>query len=360
MGKAGFTLVEVLVAMTVLLLIIAMLAQVVQNATSSIQRSTKGMDNNQLATIALDRIGNSIAGMITSGQGTLVAVKNSVGSDGLAMITNGRVRSRTSVSSISVSDFSNIRSGARGYCVITAADPDLSAMSNGAHPSVPMLNWGDGTVDWDISQTSTYVQADPLQALSLGLADMVKMMSGGTVSDAKMLQFDPLSRSIFRFEICFLLSDGSLLSTSNPPLNKHLISNGTAPIAPVTLNPTASGSLTLLPLAFNTQDSNYIPITVSNSSPPVTIPPLYVRAVIVGIASLDSATMKILTGDQLTKLGDISILAKTTDKQTPLQAWDMSDSTKTTYQNVSPSGSSKFPLPVLQNIRFTQRYFYVN
>ncbi len=346
--------------MTVLILIVGMLAQVVQNTTTSIQRSTKGMDTNQMATTALDRIGSSVANMVAYGQGTLVAVKNGGGSDGLAMITNGRVRSRTSVGSISVNDSSNVRMGARGYCVIPVTDPDLM-VAGGTHPLVPMLNWGDGTVDWD-GKATTSVQGDPLQALSLGVADVVKIMGGGTTSDAKMLQFDPLSRSIFRLEVSFLLSNGTLVSTTTPPLNKHFVSvaaGGDAPTAPVTWDPTSGNNISQFPLAFKAADVHVAP--VSSTPGPTPLPtPVFVRAVVVGIASLDNATLKILSANQLTKLGDISVLAKATDGQTPLQAWDISNNYTTTYQNLSSSGGYGYPLPVIQNIRFSQRYFYVN
>lgn len=347
LGATGFTLVEVLVAMAVLLLIIAMLAQVVQNATASIQRSTKGMDNNQLTTIALDRIGNSIAGMITSGQGTLVAIKNSNGSDGLAMLTNGRVRSRTSGLNVSVSGFSDIRLGARGYCIISVPDPDLPNTSSGSPPLVPMLNGGDGTVTWT-SQTATDIQGDPLQALFLGLTDVVNAAANNSTADSKMLQFDPLNRNIFRFEICFLLSDGSLVSNS-PPLNAHLITGGAPPVATVTLNPTSTSGITCLPLAFTSRDSNAPVNQIANSSPPAALPVRYVKAVVVGIASLDSATLRLLSSTQLVQLGGVTDLPKANDGQTPLQAW-----------SISTFKPPNYPLPVLQNLRFTQRYFYVN
>ena len=328
--------------MTVLVLIVLLLAQVVQATNTSIQRTTNGMDNNQLSTVALDRLGNGLAGMIASGQGTLIAVKSMSGSDGLVMLTNNRVRSRTDGTNINASSFSDIRLGARGYCVINTADPDLrSSSGTGSFPSVPMLNWGDGTVTWS-AQSAAAVQGDPLQALFEAASDLTTQMNNAPASGA-MLQFTPLSRGIFRFEICFLLSNGSLLSTTTPPLNKHLITGGTGPTAPTTFpNPD-------LPLAFKAADSN----DTTNAGP--NGQPLYVRAIVVGIASLDVATQKTLQPAQWAQLANVTTLGKTTDGQTPLQAWDISSSAEPTYQNLKA-----FPPPVLQNIRFTQRYYYVD
>lgn len=380
----GFTLVEVLVSMTVLILIVAMLAQVVQNTSSSIQRSTKGMDNTQLSTIALDRIGNSIVGMISSGQGTLVAVKNASGNDGLAMVTNGRVRSRVTSAnpapSISVNGFADIRMGARGFCVINTMDADLSPTSSGGNfPLVPMLNWGDGTVRWPTPPPSPatgttpapvpFVRDDPLQALADATSDVASQAaasnygSSGATPTPNMLQFSPLSRSIFRFEICFLLSNGKLISgaTTAPPCNSRLYTNGIPPLAPVTIPSTSNPPplSTVWPLACSAADSNDTTGQGPNGQP------LYVRAVVVGIASLDLSTQKILTNDQLQNLASINILAKTKDDPTtqaclpPAQVWDISNPTATTYQNITTANPT-FPPAVLQNIRFTQRYFYVN
>ena len=353
---AGFTLVEVLVSTTVLILIIAILAQVVGNATTSIQRSTKGMDSNQLATLALDRIGDSIARMVSSGEGTLVAIKNPNGSDGLAMITNARVRSRPSGSKVSVDDFTDIRLGARGFCIISAPDPDLTA-SGGTYPKVPMLHWGDGTVSWS-AQTATNVQGDLSQALLLATTDVQDQISSPGATP-KLLQFTPLSRSICRLELAFLLSDGTTVSGSGSNLPLQAGFGGTPAPLPrnkyfvpgeVFTSPPVQFTAPAYPLAFNSADSDAAS-TQTNS------PNVYVSAVIVGIATLDQNTQRILSNTQFATLASTLTLQKTLDNSTPIQTWDISGPTKTTYAKLQ---SPNFPPAVLQNIRFTQKSFYVH
>ena len=350
--------------MTALLLIVGLFAQLVNNTTVSVLRSTKGMDNTQLATVALDRIGTSITGMVASGTGTLVAYKNSTGSDGLAMITNGRVRSRTNGDqNINANSFTDIRMGARGFCVINTADPDLPAS-----PSIPMLSLGDGTVVWSTTNNGTAVQGDPTTALSLAAQDIVTPPTDAN-SPGAMLDFSPLSRSIFRFELAFLLSDGTTVSGSDtsltllPSLVNKASANGKM-IDPTCLprnkyfvaneeffTPPATFSAKAYPLAFSTSTSDIAPNDNSKGQN------VYVRAVIVGIVSLDATTQKNLTGDQLTQLASLQTFPKLTDGKTPVQAWNISDQNGPVYKKIVPPN---FPPPVLQNIRVTQRYYYVN
>ncbi|MBE7157126.1 MAG: hypothetical protein INR62_01600 [Rhodospirillales bacterium] len=331
--------------MAVLILIVGLLSQLVAHTSSSVVRSTKGMDNIQLATLALDRVGNSITGMVTSGTGTLVAYKNSNGSDGLAMLTNTRVRSRargsganTNDSNIYVGSFTDIRMGTRGFCVIDTADPDLPTS-----PSIPMLNWGDGTVVWSTTNNAPTVQGDPTTALSKAAQDVVSPPSGG--ASGTMLDFSPLSRSIFRFELAFSLSDGTMvngLSGSPPPRNKYFIANGAFTNAPVSF---PAGTY---PLAFSAETSD----TTNASGQSV-----YVRAVVVGIVSLDATTQKLLSGAQLKQLASNDTFPKAASGQTPAQTWDITNQNGTVYTKIAPPN---YPAPVLQNIRVTQRYYYVN
>lgn len=350
---SAFTLVELLVSMTVLVLIIGLLAQLVDHTSLSIMRSTKGMDNVQLSTLALDRIGSSFAGMITSGAGTLVAYKNTGGSDGLAMITNSRVRSRAggTGTNINVDSFTDIRMGARGFCVINTADPS---------PSIPMLSWGDGTIVWSKTNNAASVQGDPTQALLQATKDVMYQTSGSGQA-GNMLNFSPLSRGIFRFELAFLLSDGTTVSGSgaNLPILPDLTSAAAAPLprnkyfvaGEVFATPPATFPAAAYPLAFSAANSDAAPRNGSNGQN------VYVRAVIVGIASLDAATQKILSSSQLTQLAATQTFPKITDGKTPAQAWNVSDQNGPTYPKLAPPS---FPLPVLQNIRITQRYYYVN
>ena len=332
-----------MVAIAILAIILVVLTEIAGETSLTIQKTSRSMETSELCLAALDHIESDFSGMVTTGTATMVVVKNSVGvNDGLALISNVRVRSRTGAS-ISVSGSSDIRMGVIGYCVANTTDADVSGS-----PKVPMLNWGNGTVTWLAGQAPNgqYVNSAPLNlpgslggsntALSGAVADISAVVSsnGTPPPTPNMLQFQSLSKGIFRLEICFLLSDGTLVSVSAPPLNKNFLSTASPPPA-VTFNPAQN----IYALAFKSNDSN-------NAT-------TYVRALIIGVAGIDSMTQKTLTASQLASLPNA--LAKTTDNQTPLQAWDISDSSKPTYTNLKA-----YPTQVLQNIRFFQRYFYVN
>ena len=356
----GFTLVELLVSMAVLVLIIGLLARLVDSTSLSILGSTKGMDNNQLSTVALDRIGNSIAGMVTSGAATLVAYKNPEGSDGLAMLSNNRVRSRTGGdANINVNSFTSIRMGARGFGVLTLPDLEMSSS-----PTIPMLCWGDGTVTWQTGNGGASVkgeQADPSKALSLAAHDLVTPPTGNSTAGS-MLNFTPLSRSIFRFELAFLLSDGTTVSGSGADL-PHLASLSGGGSAPLPRNkyfvpgeelagtPPATFPSRAYPLALNAVTSD---VAANNNSNGLNV---YVRAVIVGIVSIDATTQKILTGVQMTQLADLKIFGKSEDGKTPTQKWNLADPGGESYPKIA---APNFPAAVLKNVRATQRYYYVN
>ena len=331
---AAFTLVELLVSMVVVVLIVVMYAQIIGGASTSIRRSSKGMDSDQAALVTLDRIGTSIKGMVSSGSATLVVIKNASAtnnaSDGLAMVTNGRVRSRVAktASSIDVSDSSNIRFGARGFCIMGTANPDAST-----NPLTPVLNWGDGTTTFvPPSGTTAYVAGTPLQALSGAVSDVTNQINGNVIT-SPTLEFTPVSPSIFRFEVCFLLSDGSIASGYGPngkplPLTSFSGQQGTTLLprnknfvaGEAFANPPAQFAVPAYPLAFNAQDSDAAPNADSGGVN------IYVRAVIVGVVSLDVATQKLLTSDQINTLARADVLAKA-DAQTPLDAWNITGTT---------------------------------
>jgi prepilin-type N-terminal cleavage/methylation domain-containing protein len=381
---AGFTLVELLVAMTVLVLIVVLFAQVIASTSASIVGSSNGMDMDQAASIALDRIGNTIRNMVTSGSGTLVVIKNlgnsgsTIASDGLVMLANQRVRNRptnglngSTYYDVNVTTPTNVRMGAFGYLVMN------TLVSGSSSTTAPMLNWGDGTIAYAMQSGTPppspapiqYMQANPAQALLSAAMDISNQMASSALITPTMLQFSPVSPTILRFEVCCLLSDGTIASgiqgsngkplallngwsgTTLLPRNKYFVTGEAFTTPPVSF---ASPEF---PLAFNTLDSDTAPDTTSNGQN------VYVQAIIVGIASLDTNTQKLLASSQVQVLTGPSVLAKA-DGQTPLATWDISSPTSqtavTNRSNLSATGPNHFPAAVLQNIRFSQRYYYVN
>ena len=369
---AAFTLVELLVAVTVLALIVVLFAQVIAGTSASIQGSSNGMSLDQAGAIALDKIGNTLRSMVTTGSGTLVVIKNAGGttgnaSDGLAMIANQRVRNRSggTYPNINVTASTNIRMGAFGYCVVN------TITSNSA--SAPVLNWGDGTIYFPpptgTASSTSDVPGDPSLALQNAATDVANEIAGSTSAATPMLQFSPLNPSILRFEVCCLLSDGTIASgitgSNGKPLtllsgysgNTLLPRNKYFVTGEALATPAVSFQSPQYPLAFNTSDSDVAPDTTSNSQN------VYVRAIIVGIASLDTNTQKLLSSSQVQALSGSAVFAKA-DGQTPLATWDISSTTSATATanrtKLSPSGPSQFPAAVLRNIHLYQRYYYVN
>ena len=375
----AFTLIELLVSVTILAVIVLLFAQVIGATTSTIHNSGSGMSMDQTASTALDRIDNLMRTMVTAGNGTLVVVKNNTGgtgtiaSDGLAAIANERVRNRSADSNsnytnINVTTPTNIRLGAFGFCVMPPASASGAA-------TTPILHWGDGTISFNVPGTATttttapYLQSQPAQALMIAAADVAAQVAGGAAPPSPMLQFSPVNPAILRFEVCCLLSDGTIASgiqgsrglpltllngwngTTLLPRNRYFVTGEALATPPAHFDSPS------FPLAFSPTESDAAPDTTSNGQN------VYVRAVVVGLAVLDPSVQKILSTNQLQALTGAAVLAKA-DGQTPLDTWDITSTTSTAATtnrtNLGPGGTYKFPPPVLQNIRFYQRYYYVN
>ena len=179
----AFTLVEILISVSVLALLVALTGQILSRTNAAVQVASKQLDIASQARTVLDQIGSNIANMMVA-QGIAPIVVKDTGdttsgslNDGLAVITNGRPRSRSSVSN---GPPSFVRMAAMGFRVISLQDNLLN------NASVPMLNWGDGTISWSTAggaiQNATDAKSDMTTAISVASTDL-------STGSQKMLNF---------------------------------------------------------------------------------------------------------------------------------------------------------------------------
>ena len=323
----AFTLVEVMVSMTVLVLLIVLIAQILSQASATITRSTKQMDVASQAGTALDRIGSTL-GSIKIAQGVVPVVykntpnetgkKSGITNDGFAFLSNGRTRNRASVTA------PFIRMSMMGYRVTSEKE---SLMNNA---EVPMLSWGDGTISFSTASGNVQTSSQAKSSLMTAIQTVAKDLETG---NQNMVNFQTLGSGIFRFEVCFLLDDGTVVST--PPRDVNF---------PAATNPTLTG------------DAYAVAVSSETSAD---VNKRYVKAFIVGLAGLDLRSRELVgtNGVNLYKLSE-DFPDPATINQTPLQAWDFTSDT--TAAKALRSKISNYPPPILQNLRVYQRYFYLN
>lgn len=312
----AFTLLEVMVSVTVLAVLLVLFAQILGQTSSTIRAVEKHVDIASTTRIAFDRLGADLFSMVTGNVATLVVVKNAGGSnagsysDALVFVAKGRTQLRSGISD------SQIRCGIRAYRIEAFADPSLGSQL------APMLAWGDGTITWTapgagVAQAGSNID----QAMVAAIADVT-----GSSAAGNMVQFQPLADGVFRFEVCFLLNDGTLVTV--PPTSQTFAS-------------LTGGNV--YPVALSAQDS---------ADPHQ----LYVRELVIGVVSLDAATRLIVgsNGSLLPQLADKFI--DPAAGQSPMQAWNITTNASL-RTSLSPPA---FPAPVLGAVQVYQRYYDLN
>ena len=338
----AFTLTELLVSMGILVLLVALISAMFNQTNLAVRAATKQLDVSGQARMALDRIGTNLNNMVVA-QGIAPVVLKDSGdatsgtlNDGLAFITNSRPRSRSSVQEATPSPSpSFIRMAMMAYRVLPLSESAFlsSPIPNPTPSPVPMLNWGDGTVSWSTASTlavqnAQYAKSSLPTVISGAATDLATLGSSFPTPVPKMLQFGGIAANIFRFEICFLQDDGTIVAT--PPRDKNFaaITGNTYPVA---LSKITSA------------DPNQ----------------RYVKAFIIGLAGLDTQTRRLVgtNGDRLKNLAD-ALPNPAATNQTPLQAWDFT-SNSTAATTLRNALQANYPLPVINFLRLYQRYFYV-
>lgn len=325
--QGGFTLIEMLVSMAVLTLMIVLVSQLTSQANITINTSSRQMDAASDAGAALDRLGANLAGIVSAQGIAPVVYKNTPSApsgensgtlnDGIAFICNARPRNRSSVQT-SPNNF--IRMAMMGYRVRAFPDDLLGGTK------VPKLSWGDGTVSFSTATGSV----QNAQYAKSGLQNAIITVAGDlTDGTDNMIKPEVLGQGIFRFELCFLLDDGTVASA--PPRDNNF---SATPF---------------------TGDCYAVALSRDTSADPNK---RYVKAIIAGIAVLDAKTRQLVgaNGADLYKLADL-LPDPAANNQTPLQAWEFlgTSGNATNLRNKLAA----YPKPVLQNLRLYQRYYYL-
>ncbi len=346
----GFTLLEMMVATSVLALLLVLFAQITNRTVDATQLANRQMDAAAQARIALGRLASNFNAMLCAdGIAPIVYkdtgdAKGGAKNDALAFLTNARPRTRSTVAT------DELRAAVVGYRVRSMTDLLL-------RKDVPMLNWGDGTLTWS-KKSGTNVETDLIATLQAAAVDLKNGSQNG-------VNFQALGQGLIRFEISFLLDNGSIVT--KPPrdirFSKDPVIGADPKMYAVALRRSVSeGQLGLDSTDEKQGNANYTaPVATDQTTW------RYVKAFIVGVAGLSTEVRQLIPGD-LAKLADALpnpslSTAASGSKATPLEAWNF---TSDAPNNAAASKalrstlSTGFPPPVMRSLFTYQRYYYVN
>jgi len=302
----AFTLIEVLVATTVLALLLVLTLQILGNMNAAIRTADRQMDAASQARAALDRFEADFSGaMLTHGASAICTVATGTNAASIGFLCRSRSREADS-GSPSPAWLGNLRGAVVGYRM-----QDRS------------LKRGDGRF--------TFSQQDVDNHVSSELATIFPSMAAALSSGGNFLIWNPLGEGVVRFHVSYQLDNGVV--TQTPP--EYAMTS-----------PQTGASTTFL------NGANIVPclaIAFAARNAPVsgTLKGRYVRALIVGVVTVDRKTLA-LAGNYLSQLDSLGTpgIAPSLDTDTPLALWE-GKLEEITY------------LPLHQNIRFYQRVISV-
>jgi prepilin-type N-terminal cleavage/methylation domain-containing protein len=326
-GRAAFTLAELLIAMAILVLLMAMVMRIVSGTAATIKASDAQIDTASLARIVFDRFDNDFSSALLSNGTTALCYSDTAvdGNSAIAFVTDSRARGPTT-------SFPPWTTDTRGAIVGYRVRP-VAQYVGGSSPSIPSLNRGDGRFTLstpDIGNLATQNLWDIFGTGNARLPNDLTLIP--PANDQRVLNWQIIGNTIFRLHISFVLNDGRIVQT--PPTYKSFYSNG------------GMGTSACIPAAFSKETSNDL-----NQA--------YVKGLIIGLAILDEKTRNLaykVDNAYWTTVGT-KISRPTDDGETPVQFW--SDKLKTLTSNNSTDPNYLFP-PIRQNLRFYQRFYNVN
>ena len=321
-SPGGFTLLEMLVAMSVLALTLVLFSQIASHTMNATGLASRQIDVAAQARTAFDRIASDIGALQATNGLTLAVAKDKNGiNDGIALMARSRVLKGTS--------------GAPRFAVVSfkigdSVDP---AMGGTEGATVSMLHWGNGTQDWNVPYNSA-------NSLVANLKTAAASLAGSAVpppvlpSKTFVMGYNPVAPNIFRFEISFLLDDGTIVNDASL-VNDQNFDKVTG----------AKGV-----------EVNYL--ALSDKTAPLPLPNRYVKALIIGMAGISGDVRQLIGPAGVTSL--IAAFPNPNPASlTPLQMWDINGGTPAAAAQRGRLDPPKFPKPVLNNVRVYQRYFYV-
>jgi len=357
--RGAFTLVEMLVALTVLTVLILITTEIISNTSRVISSSNKMQSADEQARMTFDRLATDIANLVRRPDLDAIFPKQT-GNDQLFFYSEAPAYFDTSNTALfpgsSSSDPKNPLS-LIGYRVNSSYQLERLGLG---------LTWDAGTASPGAVVFLSYKGGviDPLSTLPGAYPNEIGNSPSYYGSDTTYWQ--TMAAQVFRLEICFLLDDGTLstipMVNPNPNnANPNLPFNNVAASGPPSIATDSSASYSTGSRWFDVADSRGY-ICLNNTLNAAVWQPLGardIRAIVVAIAVLDEASQKIVTSSQIATLaGMLPDEAGSDLASTPpvlmQQKWEA------LLQSPSFAASAGIPAQAASFIRVYQRYFYFN
>lgn len=351
--KHGFTLVEMLVSMAILVLLIVLIAQMTSSATTVTTNSRKHMDTDSQARLVFDRMANDFSNMVRRKDVDYLFYK-------------------TASSTTGVNDAMFFYSEAPAYLSLTATNSSsVAVIGYRVNPTSlqlerlgEKLSW-DGQTTNDATSTSTNAKPggmtfltfpgatpDPGSTLA-GTWQKTIGTAGSNYTDGTDSSFHAIGDQVYRLEVSFLLTDGSI--STKPILTPAAASpsnNLSAAVPPVATNDSAGGYGAGSRWYDTSGRQGYI--CTSAAAGAAVWSPIGIQDVsgfIVGLGILDTNS-RALAGSTT---GMVGALPDAVDGAPIATTWRASN-----YLKVSGTGSSGVSQAAASQLRIYERYFYLN
>jgi prepilin-type N-terminal cleavage/methylation domain-containing protein len=313
-GRAGFTLVEILVAVAILSILVLMLGQMLTSAQQAIDVSTRHLTTDAQARLVFDRMGNDFSQMIQDDSVDHIFYKGGNGND--AMFFYSRSPGHIDDPADGVHETTSLI----GYRINSNFQLERLGKS---------LNWdtaasGDTTPGGPVFLSYNYAGGtrtiNPASTIAQNWADTVGTAGAG-YTDGKDTDYHVLGDGVFRFSIGFL----------------QTISVGNATGTPSYIYPAPN-----VPI----DGSNPLDYVITKSDGTTTH--YHVNAIVVALGILDSKSRELGAPTATT----VGALADPTDPYTMLSSWT------STLQ--SADFATKAKLSPTAQVRVYQHTFYLN
>lgn len=322
--QRAFTLVELLVSMTVVILLLTFVTRLLTGTTATITASQKQMDTGSLARILLDRFGNDFSGALFTNGATALYYPDpgGAGNSAISFVSGSRARGPTTTGAAWVTD---TRSAFLGYRVRAVAQ-NIGGTST---PDIPSLNRGDGRFTFSTSAITTQASYNLWDVFGTGNQRVPNDLTASPGSDERVLNWQIIASSAFRLHISFVLDDGRIVQTP-PTYRNFFVNSGTGSCLPITVSAETSSDVSRR----------------------------YVKGIVVGIAVLDEATRNLAYSVDNTFWATIGnkIARPTQDGETPVEYWHQKLASLTASD---PADANYLFPPVRQNLRFYQRFYSI-
>jgi prepilin-type N-terminal cleavage/methylation domain-containing protein len=208
--RAGFTLVELLLSMAVLVSLVVMVTLIVNSASQTISGSNKHMDADTEARLILNRIGAEIAAVLCRPELDYFSFKQPAAT--LSLKYAGATQPQNLQSGNDLMAFYSEASGAGDPALSGTKKAPISLISyrinndiaTAAGSTVPVLRRMAKSTGWEPDPSST---ANPLWHNVAYLPITISSQWGNVFDDATTYKADfrTVGNQVFRFEYCYLL-----------------------------------------------------------------------------------------------------------------------------------------------------------